>query len=86
MAVISKMAIQRDSLGRRKRKCKPRANPLSIFRKDEFLARYRLSKKVVRQLVKKYKPFSSTKGKRNGGGLTHANRVGTTPPPTYMYY
>ena len=74
------MALARDSRGHLRRKCKKRSNPLKIYRKDEFLARYRLSKKVVRQIVKRYKPHSTVKGKKNGGGLSHGNRVGTPPP------
>lgn len=69
------MALARDSRGRIKRKCKPRANPYSLYRKDEFVARYRLSKKVVKELVHKFKPYSYAKGTKNGGGLTHFNRV-----------
>ena len=75
------MALQRDALGRIKRKCKKRSNPFNIYRKDEFVARYRLSKKVVRGLVNKYKRHSSVKGKKNGGGLSHINRVSITSIP-----
>jgi hypothetical protein len=69
------MALKRDSLGRVKRKCRKRCHPMKTFRKTEFLARYRLSKKVVGLLVNKFSPSNSTKGKKNGGGLSHEDKV-----------
>ena len=65
----------RDSLGRRYRRYRKRVDPLRVFRRTEFQARYRLSKKLVFLLSRKFTPNNSTKGKKNGGGLSPAQRV-----------
>ena len=61
------MRRPRDSLGRRYRHYRKRVDPLRIFSKTEFQARYRLSKKLVFQLSRKFKPHNSTKGKKMVG-------------------
>ena len=69
------MAVKRDTRGHIIGKCRKRVHPIKQFRKTEFVARYRLSKKCVRELATKYAPHSNTKGEKKGGGLTHLDRV-----------
>lgn len=80
---------------RRRRVYRPRINPVNYFDEQDFLARYRLPKHIVRELAARFaiSPFISTTGDVRGHGLHPEERVNMcvictlfTPSNIYMLY
>ena len=62
------MAMSRDP--------KERPDPFNTFTDDGFRCRYRLPKAIVKDLALEFGNSEfATKGKRNGKGLSHRERV-----------
>lgn len=79
---------------RRRRVYRPRKNPLLYFDDTDFVARYRLSKEIVRPLAARFaqSPFISTSGDNRGNGLHPEERVSEfisiylVSPPSILEY
>lgn len=66
-----------DVLGRRRKVYRPRINPLEYFDDEDFLARYRLNKEIVRELSGRFanSQFISTYGDGRGSVISPEERV-----------
>lgn len=72
---------------RRQRVYRHRRNPLDYFDDIDFVARYRLTKEVVRPLAARFalSPFISTTGDPRGNGLHPEARVSTLFTPSFSH-
>ena len=79
MAEFGNFPNDLDRGGRYRKVYKDHVNPLTEWRDEHFIKRYRISKERIQQLSREFQPWSRTAGTDVGGGLSYAQQVCNRP-------